>query len=164
MRHGRRDPRVERVRGEPGNVREQAPNLGVLSSSRKRATPTRGAPSPAIAEHEQPRDYESIGESVEARAARHAGFSGVEWGAKALAAASSHGYDVWMKNAVRAKITVATREIADAETELERVLKEMRIGLRAEKTTVTAVVEAALDRVRTARAAVTGLESVLDDD
>jgi hypothetical protein len=69
-----------------------------------------------------------------------------------------------MKNAVRAKITVATREIADAETELERVLKEMRIGLRAEKTTVTAVVEAALDRVRTARAAVTGLESALDDD
>ena len=58
-----------------------------------------------------------------------------------------------MKNAARAQIHVATREMDDAETELERVLKEMRIGLRAEKTTVTAVVEAALDRVRAARAA-----------
>ena len=84
--------------------------------------------------------------------------------AKILARACSHRYHVRMKNAVRAKIKLATREMADAETELERVLKDMRIGLRAEKTTVTAVVEAALDRVRTARAAVAGLEAVLGDD
>jgi hypothetical protein len=69
-----------------------------------------------------------------------------------------------MNKTVRAKIHLATREMADAETELERVLKEMRIGSRAEKTTVTAVVEAALDRVRTARAAVASLDPLLGDD
>jgi hypothetical protein len=64
-------------------------------------------------------------------------------------------------DAVRSRIEHAALEMAEAEGELERVLQEMRVGLRAEKTTVTAVVEAALDRVRAARTAVAELGALL---
>jgi hypothetical protein len=69
-----------------------------------------------------------------------------------------------MNNALRARIDTAIREMAHAETELGRVLKEMRIGPRAEKTTVTAVVEAALENLKTARVTVAELEKLLASD
>jgi uncharacterized protein YqgV (UPF0045/DUF77 family) len=69
-----------------------------------------------------------------------------------------------VSDTVLARIKNATREMADAEVELERVLRELRIGIRAEKTTVTSVVEAALERVRAARAAVSALEPLLGPD
>jgi hypothetical protein len=67
-----------------------------------------------------------------------------------------------MNDAIRSRIEKATREMAHAETELGRVLKEMRIGARAEKTTVTAVVEAALEKLKAARLTVAELEKLLD--
>jgi hypothetical protein len=69
-----------------------------------------------------------------------------------------------MNDALRARIDTATREMALAETELGRVLKEMRIGSRAEKTTVTAVVEAALENLKAARVTVSELEKLLASD
>lgn len=69
-----------------------------------------------------------------------------------------------MNDALRARIDTATREMALAETELGRVLKEMRIGSRAEKTTVTAVVEAALENLKAARVTVAALEKLLASD
>jgi hypothetical protein len=56
--------------------------------------------------------------------------------------------------------------MAHAETELTRALGELRGGLRAEKTTVTAVVEMALEKLKAARVTVAELETLLafDDD
>jgi hypothetical protein len=71
-----------------------------------------------------------------------------------------------MNDSLRARIETATREMARAESELTRVLREMRGGPRAEKTTVTAVVETALDKLKAARVTVAELERILasDDD
>jgi hypothetical protein len=69
-----------------------------------------------------------------------------------------------MNEALLARIQTATREMAQAEGELGRVLKEMRIGSRAEKTTVTTVVEAALENLKAARATVAELERLLATD
>ena len=71
-----------------------------------------------------------------------------------------------MNDALRARIETATREMARAEIELTRALGEMRGGLRAEKTTVTAVVEMALEKLKAARVTVAELETILasDDD
>ncbi len=69
-----------------------------------------------------------------------------------------------MNEALRARIETATSEMARAESELTRALGEMRGGLRAEKTTVTVVVEAALEKLRAARVAVVELEAILDSD
>jgi hypothetical protein len=69
-----------------------------------------------------------------------------------------------VNDTIRSRIHVATSEMAHAESELERVLKEMHVGPRAEKTTVTAVVEAALERLKAARVAVATLEELLGPD
>jgi hypothetical protein len=69
-----------------------------------------------------------------------------------------------MNDAQRARIDTATREMAHAETELTRALGEMRSGTRAEKTTVTAVVETALERLKAARVTVAELETLLGSD
>jgi hypothetical protein len=68
-----------------------------------------------------------------------------------------------MADALRARIETAMRDMTDAETELGRVLKEMRGGgRRAEKTAIDAVVEEALDKLKAARAKVAELEKLLD--
>jgi hypothetical protein len=71
-----------------------------------------------------------------------------------------------MNDSLRARIDTATREMAHAESELTRALREMRGGRRAEKTTVTAVVETALDKLKAARVTVAELQRILaaDDD
>jgi hypothetical protein len=69
-----------------------------------------------------------------------------------------------MNDVIRARIEAATREMALAEGELGRVLKEMRIGPRAEKTTVTSVVETALEKLKAARMTVAELEKLLASD
>lgn len=69
-----------------------------------------------------------------------------------------------MKDPLLARIKTATREMAQAEGELGRVLKEMSGGARAEKTRVTTVVEAALANLKAARATVAELEGLLTSD
>jgi hypothetical protein len=56
------------------------------------------------------------------------------------------------KQAVRATLDAAVAEVAAAEASLEALLRELRVAPRSEKVGVTAGVEAAFDRLRTARA------------
>jgi phage-related tail protein len=67
-----------------------------------------------------------------------------------------------MDSAQRERIETALREMTEAENELGRVLRELRGGPRAEKTAVSAVVEAALAKLKVARATVADLQKLLD--
>lgn len=60
-----------------------------------------------------------------------------------------------------ATLEEAKHEVEAAELELEKMLSEMRIAPRAEKTTVSAAIESALQRLRTARAKVEDAEKTL---
>ena len=57
-----------------------------------------------------------------------------------------------------AKLEVARKELADADGELSRLLHELRSAPRAEKTTVSKVVEEALAKLQAARAQLSDLE------
>ena len=58
-------------------------------------------------------------------------------------------------------ISVAERELSEAEAELDGAIGEIRVALRADKTTVTAAVEEAFAKLRRARNTVTELEARL---
>lgn len=67
-----------------------------------------------------------------------------------------------MKNAaIVAEMEAAARDIAAAEEDLGRVLREIKVAPRAEKTTVTEVVESAFTTLRAARARLARLEEAL---
>lgn len=71
------------------------------------------------------------------------------------------------KNATKlalATLEAGKRAVEDAEAELERVLSELRVAPRAEKTAVSAAIESALAQVRTARARVAEAERTLADE
>ena len=55
------------------------------------------------------------------------------------------------KKMVRETLDAALSEVAAAEVSLEALLGQLRIGPRAEKVGVTASIEAAFNRLRTAR-------------
>ncbi len=58
-------------------------------------------------------------------------------------------------------ISVAERELSEAEAELDSAIGEIRVALRAEKTTVTATVEDAFAKLRRAKSTLTELEARL---
>ena len=60
-----------------------------------------------------------------------------------------------------ATIAVAERELSEAEGELEMAMREIRVALRAEKTTVTTLVEEAFTKLRRAKDRLTELEGQL---
>jgi len=66
--------------------------------------------------------------------------------------------------AVRKRIDVARKELDDADDELAHLLNQMRVAPRAEKTTVSRVVEDALGKLRAARAHLSVLEQQLARD
>jgi hypothetical protein len=68
------------------------------------------------------------------------------------------------KKSALATLEAGKRAVEDAEAELERVLSELRVAPRAEKTAVSAAIESALSRVRTARASVVDAERMLADE
>ena len=68
------------------------------------------------------------------------------------------------RDAALEKIDVARRELDDADGELARLLQEVRVAPRAEKTTVSRVVEDALGKLRAARAYLSDLERQLASD
>lgn len=57
------------------------------------------------------------------------------------------------------KLEAAREAIAAAERDLEQLLKDLAVSPRAEKTTVSAVVEAAFTKLRTAKLVLSSLES-----
>ena len=62
------------------------------------------------------------------------------------------------------KITAAKTELMEAEADLDRCMREIRIAPRAEKTTITAMVEAAFSKLRSARADLVELEALANED
>ena len=60
------------------------------------------------------------------------------------------------------KISIAKRDISEAEIELERAVGEILVTPRAEKTTITKVVEDALAKVRAARVHLDGLDELVE--
>ena len=58
-------------------------------------------------------------------------------------------------------ISLAQREVSEAEGELDNVLGEIRVALRAEKTAIAGVVEDAFAKLRRAKSRLTELEARL---
>lgn len=56
-------------------------------------------------------------------------------------------------------ITGAQRELSEAEGELDKVLGEIRVALRAEKTAIAGAVEDAFAKLRRAKSKLTELEA-----
>ena len=62
------------------------------------------------------------------------------------------------------KIESAKRDIEAAETDLEKALRDMRVMPRAEKTTISKVLEDAFAKVRATRTLLTDLEELVTAD
>jgi hypothetical protein len=65
------------------------------------------------------------------------------------------------KNAVMEKLAAAKSELALAEDDLEKAIREIRVAPRAEKTAIGGVLEDAFARLRAARAALVDIEGLL---
>ena len=64
---------------------------------------------------------------------------------------------------LREELDAAISEVSAAEEALGIALSELRAGARAEKVTVTASIEAAFERVRSSRAALARVRTLMDD-
>ncbi len=64
---------------------------------------------------------------------------------------------------LRKELEAALAEVTAAEDALDRVLRELRAGVRAEKVTITAEIEGAFIRLRTSRAVLAKLRELVDD-
>jgi phage terminase small subunit len=68
------------------------------------------------------------------------------------------------REAILAKVKTATKEVSDAAKDLAKLLSELDAAPRAQKTTVSKVVQAAFARLKTARVALLDIEKILKDD
>jgi hypothetical protein len=59
------------------------------------------------------------------------------------------------------KVQAAKREMTEAEADIKKLLRELRAKARAEKTTISQVLEAAFNKLRSARENVEALEELL---
>jgi hypothetical protein len=64
---------------------------------------------------------------------------------------------------LRAAISAAQMDLSDAEGELDKVMGEIRVALRAEKTLMTSVVEDAFSKLRRARTRLDDLQARLSE-
>lgn len=62
------------------------------------------------------------------------------------------------------KVEAAKRNVIDAEADLERLLSELRAVARAEKTTISEVLESAFNKLRAARRELEALEQLVAND
>lgn len=62
------------------------------------------------------------------------------------------------------KVEAAKREVMEAEVELERILADLRVMARAEKTTISAALESAFTKLRAARRDLEELDQLLAHD
>ena len=65
------------------------------------------------------------------------------------------------KETVLAKVHTATTEVSDAAEALDELLAQIKAAPRAQKTTISNVVEAAFSRLKTARVALSDVEEIL---
>lgn len=68
------------------------------------------------------------------------------------------------RQAILAKVKTAATEVSDAASDLDKLLAELRSAPRAEKTTISKVVEAAFARLKAARVALSDVEKILQDE
>jgi hypothetical protein len=61
------------------------------------------------------------------------------------------------------KVQTAVIEVADAAAALDKLLAELKAAPRAQKTTISKVVEAAFSRLKNARVALSDVEKILKD-
>jgi hypothetical protein len=66
------------------------------------------------------------------------------------------------RQSILEKISIAKRDISEAEIELEKAIGEILVSPRAAKTTISKVVEEALTKVRAARANLDELEKFVE--
>ena len=59
------------------------------------------------------------------------------------------------------KIHAAKQEMTEAEADLERLIRELRAKARAEKTSISEILEAAFEKLRRARGNVEALEKLI---
>lgn len=59
------------------------------------------------------------------------------------------------------KVQTAVTEVSDAAGELDRLLAQIKVAPRAQKTTISAVVEEAFSRLSVARVALSEVEMIL---
>jgi hypothetical protein len=62
---------------------------------------------------------------------------------------------------VLAKVQTAATEVSDAASDLDKLLSALRSAPRAQKTTISKVVEEAFSRLKAARGALTDIEKIL---
>ena len=65
------------------------------------------------------------------------------------------------KETILAKVQTATTEVSDAAEALDELLAKIKSAPRAQKTTISKVVEAAFSRLKTARVALSDVEKIL---
>ena len=68
-----------------------------------------------------------------------------------------------VSRAIRTSIEAARSDLADAETELEKAMRAIRVAPRAEKTTISELLEAAFTKLKAARAKLGELETILSE-
>lgn len=68
------------------------------------------------------------------------------------------------KQKILAKVQTALTEVSDAAANLDKLLDELKTAPRAEKTTISKVVEAAFSRLKHARAALADVQSILETE
>ncbi len=68
------------------------------------------------------------------------------------------------KKLLLSKLDAAKRDISAAETDLEKALRDLQVAPRAEKTTISKVLEDAFSKVKEARTYLTDLETLVLSD
>ena len=75
----------------------------------------------------------------------------------------THFKDDASSKALRDELDAALAEVSAAEQALDAVLRDLRSGVRAEKVTITAGVEAAFTRLRNSRESLAKLRELVAD-
>jgi hypothetical protein len=65
---------------------------------------------------------------------------------------------------VVSKVQAAKTELTKAEADIEKLLRELRVKARAEKTTISEVLQTAFNKLRSARRNVEALEEIIATD
>ena len=65
------------------------------------------------------------------------------------------------KETILSKVQLATAEVSESVTDLDKLLADLKSAPRAEKTTISKIIEEAFSRLKTARSALVDVETLL---
>jgi hypothetical protein len=87
------------------------------------------------------------------------------WGGKSQLALSSccygHGVKKKQKEVILTKVQIATTEVSESVDDLDKLLSARKAAPRAEKTTISKIVEEAFLRLKNARVALIDVEALV---